>query len=151
MADVSAIGLGITLKASTTFPGGFQLTQFADDADPVDFPAATLAETAMDVNGNLISWSTPTPQDITVSVLPGSEEDENLQVLLQANRAAKGRRPARDVITMVVSYGDGSSTTCREGRIIGGPAAKSAASAGRLKSHSYQFAFQDFDHTRASQ
>lgn len=150
MADVSAIGLSVTIKASNTFPGGFQINRFSDDSDPVDFPLATLAEMGMDVNGNLVSWSAPAPQNVTISVLPGTDEDDNLQVLLQANRSAKGRTVARDVITLVVGYGDGSSTTCREGIIVGGPAAKSAASAGRMKSHTYTFAFQDFDHTRAA-
>lgn len=149
MSDVSAIGLSISFKASKTFPSGFVLSQFADDADPVDLPAAVLAELGMDINGNLVSWSAPAPQSVTVNVLPGSDEDQNLQVVLQANRAAKGRTPARDVITMVINYGDGSTTTCREGIILGGPAAKSASSAGRMKSHEYQFAFQDFDSVRA--
>lgn len=149
MPDVSAIGLSVSIKASNTFPGGFQCSVFADDADPVDFPAAVLAELGMDVNGTLVSWSAPAPQSVTLSVLPGTDEDDNLQVLLQANRAAKGRTSARDIVTFTVMYGDGSSTTCREGRILGGPAAKSASNAGRLKSHEYQFAFQDFDHTRA--
>lgn len=150
MADVSAIGLGVTIKASNTFPGGFQITEFSDDTDPVDLPAVDVAELGMDVNGNLVSWSSPTPQTVTISVLPGTEGDDNLQVLLQANRAAKGRTVARDVVTLVVTYGDGSTTTCREGRILNGPAAKSVASAGRLKSHTYTFGFQDFDHARAA-
>lgn len=150
MADVSAIGLSVSVRASKTFPNGFQLTTFSDDTDPVDLPGVDIAELGMDVNGNLVVWSAPTPQTVTISVLPGTEEDDNLQVLLQANRAAKGRTSARDVITLVVSYGDGSTTTCREGRILNGPAAKSVASAGRMKSHTYTFGFQDFDHTRAT-
>lgn len=148
MADVSGQGLSVTVKASKTFPGGFQITEFADDTDPLDLPAVAVAETSMDVNGNLVTASSPQPQVVSVAVLPGSEADKNLQVLLQANRAAKGRLPTRDVITLVVGYGDGSSTTCREGRIINGPAGKGVASAGRMKSQTYQFAFQDFDHTR---
>ncbi|SFN98207.1 phage tail fiber protein [Xenorhabdus japonica] len=149
MYDVSATGLSLVIQASTTFPAGIQITRFADDADPLDLPAVDIAQTGMDINGNLNYWSTPTPQTITINVLAGSEEDENLAILLEANIAKRGRRHAGDIITLVASYGDGSTTTARNGKITNGSRGNSAASAGRLKSKQYTFVFQDFDRTRA--
>ncbi|MDE9446794.1 hypothetical protein KKJ04_14570 [Xenorhabdus bovienii] len=149
MNDVSATGLSLVIQATKTFPSGIQITQFADDADPLDLPAVDIAQTGMDINGNLTVWSTPTPQTVTMNVLAGSEEDENLSILLEANTAKRGRRPAGDVITLVASYGDGSTTTARNGKITNGSRGNSAASAGRLKSKQYTFVFQDFDRTRA--
>ncbi|MDC9614887.1 hypothetical protein PSI19_13655 [Xenorhabdus khoisanae] len=149
MYDVSATGLSLVIQASTTFPAGITITQFADDADPLDLPAVDIAQTGMDINGNLNYWSTPTPQTITINVLAGSEEDENLAILLEANIAKRGRRHAGDIITLVASYGDGSTTTARNGKITNGSRGNSAASAGRLKSKQYTFVFQDFDRTRA--
>ncbi|MCC8381091.1 MULTISPECIES: phage tail fiber protein [Xenorhabdus] len=149
MYDISATGLSLVIQASTTFPAGIQITQFADDADPLDLPAVDIAQTGMDINGNLTYWSTPTPQTVTINVLAGSEEDENLAILLEANTAKKGRRHAGDIITLVASYGDGSTTTARNGKITNGSRGNSAASAGRLKSKQYTFVFQDFDRTRA--
>ena len=105
MNDVSATGLALVVQASKTFPSGIFITQFADDADPLDLPAVDIAQTGMDINGNLVSWSTPTPQTVTINVLGGSEEDQNLAILLEANTAKKGRRHAGDIITMVASYG----------------------------------------------
>ncbi|GAA0334436.1 hypothetical protein L9H26_04260 [Morganella psychrotolerans] len=148
MNDVSATGLALVVQASKTFPTGIFITAFADDADPLDLPAVDIAQVGMDINGNLVSWSTPTPQTVTVNVLAGSEEDQNLSILLEANTAKKGRRHAGDIITMVASYGDGSTTTARNGRITNGSRGNSAASAGRLKSKQYTFVFQDFDSTR---
>ncbi|CAM7999347.1 Phage tail protein [Morganella morganii] len=148
MNDVSATGLALVVQASKTFPSGIFITQFADDADPLDLPAVDIAQTGMDINGNLVSWSTPTPQTVTINVLAGSEEDQNLAILLEANTAKKGRRHAGDIITMVASYGDGSTTTARNGKITNGSRGNSAASAGRLKSKQYIFVFQDFDSTR---
>lgn len=148
MNDVSATGLALVVQASKTFPSGIFITQFADDADPLDLPAVDVAQTGMDINGNLVSWSTPTPQTVTINVLAGSEEDQNLAILLEANTAKKGRRHAGDIITMVASYGDGSTTTARNGKITNGSRGNSAASAGRLKSKQYTFVFQDFDSTR---
>ncbi|CDL85469.1 phage tail fiber protein [Xenorhabdus szentirmaii] len=149
MHDVSATGLSLVIQASKTFPSGIQITQFADDADPLDLPAVDIAQTGMDINGNLTSWSAPTPQTVTINVLAGSEEDENLSILLEANIAKRGRRHAGDEITIVASYGDGSTTTARNGKITNGSRGNSAASAGRLKSKQYTFVFQDFDRTRA--
>ncbi|MCG3462680.1 hypothetical protein L7G72_12605 [Xenorhabdus bovienii] len=149
MNDVSATGLSLVIQATKTFPSGIQITQFADDADPLDLPAVDIAQTGMDINGNLVVWSTPTPQTVTINVLAGSEEDENLSILLEANTAKRGRRHAGDIITLVASYGDGSTTTARNGKITNGSRGNSAASAGRLKSKQYTFVFQDFDRTRA--
>ena len=148
MNDVSATGLALVVQASKTFPSGIFITQFADDADPLDLPAVDIAQTGMDINGNLVSWSTPTPQTVTINVLPGSEEDQNLAILLDANTAKRGRRAAGDNITMVASYGNGSTTTARNGRITNGSRGSSVAGAGRLKSKQYTFVFQDFDFTR---
>lgn len=148
MNDISVAGLGLIIQATKTFPTGILITTFADDADPLDLPAVDIAQTGMDINGNLVSWATPTPQSITINVLAGSEEDKNLSILLEANTAKRGRRPAGDKITMVASYGDGSTVTARNGKITNGSRGNSAASTGRLKSKQYTFVFQDFDSTR---
>ena len=39
MYDISAIGVSVRLIASLTFPVGFTITEFADDADPFALPA----------------------------------------------------------------------------------------------------------------
>ena len=149
MLDLSASGFSIALFANKTFPASTLLTQFADDADPFDLPAVDAAQVAMDVNGNMRSWSTPTPQTITINVVAGSEEDVNLGIIFEANVAKRGRRPAGDVITMVATYPNGEIVTARNGKITQGQRGTGVASAGRLKSKAYTFAFQDFDVVRA--
>lgn len=149
MTDVSASGFSIALIANKTFPASTIMTHFADDADPFDIPDTVAAEVAMDVNGNLVSWSTPTPQEIVIALLPGSEEEKNLSILLEANTAKRGRRPAGDIITMVAMYPDGSVVTARNGKILSGSRGVGVSSGGRLKTKTYTFAFQDFDVVRA--
>ncbi|MEX5763265.1 hypothetical protein AB6H12_13475 [Proteus mirabilis] len=149
MNDISATGLSLIIQASKTFPAGIPITTFSDEGDPLDLPTVNITQTAVDINGNLVSWSSPTPQTVTINVLAGSEEDENLAILFDANTARWGRRPASDVITLVASYGDGSITTARNGRITDGCRGNSVAGAGRLKSKQYTFIFQDFDRVRA--
>lgn len=148
MNDISATGLSLIIQASNTFPAGIPISTFADNGDPLDLPAVDITQTAVDINGNLVSWSAPTPQTVTINVLAGSEEDENLAILLDANTARRGRRPTSDIITLVASYGDGSITTARNGRITNGSRGNSIASEGRLKSKQYTFIFQDFDRVR---
>ena len=149
MNDISATGLSLIIQASKTFPAGIPITTFSDEGDPLDLPTVNITQTAVDINGNLVSWSSPTPQTVTIKVLAGSEEDENLAILLESNTARRGQRHAGDIITMVASYGDGSITTARNGKITNGSRGSSVASAGRHKSKAYTFVFQDFDRTRA--
>jgi hypothetical protein len=84
-----------------------------------------------------------TPTEISVAVIPGSEDDRNLQALYDANRVGKGKSSAADVVTVTVVYPDGRTLTLTPGRLTDGPAGVGVASAGRLKTATYQFAFEN--------
>jgi hypothetical protein len=146
--DVSGFGAQVQIKASETFPQGFVVTQFADDADPFDIPSIQIADKAMGLNGDMVTWSRANPITITINVVPGSDDDRNLAILLEANRPGKGKRPAQDIITVVAAYPDEGTLTLTEGKLTDGPPGKSIASAGRLKSNAYQFAFENKTDTR---
>jgi hypothetical protein len=143
MQDVSGFGARVQVVADKTFPSGFNLTQFADDVDPFDIPSSQIADKAMGLNGDLITWAKATPVVVSLAVIPGTEDDRNLQALYDANRAGKGKTTARDKITVTVVYPDGKTATFSEGKLTDGPAAVGAASAGRLKTSTYQFAFEN--------
>lgn len=141
--DISGFGTRIVIQASNTFPSGFSITQAADDADFIDMPSLQLADGAMGLNGNMVTWSKANPIPFTVNVIPGSDDDKNLQVLSSANRAAAGRRPARDVITATVVYPDGTTLRLMRGSIRDAAFGNSIASAGRMKTKAYVFSFED--------
>ena len=143
MQDISAFGIRLQLVASVTFPAGITLSQFADDGDSLDLPSQQIADKAMGVNGDLITWSRANPLLVTVNIIPGSDDDRNMSVLLEANRAARGKRSTRDVITMTAIYPDGTTQTWSLGRITDGIPGKALASSGRMKSNPYQFAFEN--------
>lgn len=143
MQDVSAFGIKVNLVASLTFPMGFEITAFADDADPVDQASIQLRDKATGVNGDLIVWSKSNAVPMTISVIPGSDDDNNLQVLAKANRAARGRRAVQDEITAVITYPDGTTERLVRGAITDAIIGKPAASSGRLKTKPYVFAFED--------
>lgn len=143
MNNISGFGLQIQLVASVTFPVGFNISQFADDADPFDLPSLQVADSAMGLNGDLITWAKANPIKITINVVPGSDEDLLLGILLEANRAGKGKIVARDAITMTGIYPDGTLITLINGSITDGMPGNSVASEGRMKSKAYVFAFEN--------
>lgn len=141
--DISGQGLSINIVADVTFPAGFVITQFADDADPLDIADIEIASTAMGLNGDLISWGVATPIPMVTNLIPGSDDDINMSILLEANRVGRGKISAKDKITANITYPDGTITTLTAGRITNGPATDSVASAGRKKSKVYTFAFEN--------
>lgn len=148
MADISGYGLRVTIKASRTFPAGFTITQFADDADPIDNPAVDTSGVAMGLNGDLVSWGQAQPIGLTLNVIPGTEDDRNLRVLGNANVTSKGSRPARDVITATVSYPDGRVEQLVNGVITNFVRVTGVASGGRQKTTPYVFAFESASGSR---
>ena len=147
--DISVFGLVVRLTASETYPSGITLTQFADDADPFDVPSMQIRDKAMGVNGDLITWSKANPIALTLAVVPGSNDDQNLAVLFESNRVGKGKQGARDIVNVTVVYPDGSSTSFTQGVITDGMSASSPSSAGRLKSKAYGFSFENLNRTTA--
>lgn len=141
--DITAFGLRVIVFASVTFPSGLIISQFADDADPLDTPSIKVADVGMGLNGDLIGWSKATPVPVTLNVVPNSEDDLNLAVLLENNRVGKGKLSVRDVINMTVIYPDGRTASFLQGKITDGMPSNSAASSGRFKSKPYQFAFEN--------
>ena len=141
--DISGQGLEINITATGTFPLGFVVNQFADDADPLDIADIQLADTAMGLNGDLISWNNANPIPMVINVIPGSFDDTNLSILAEANRVGRNKISAKDTISASIVYPDGNICTLTGGRITNAPASDSVASAGRKKSKTYTFAFEN--------
>ncbi len=143
MNNISGFGLRVHVCASKTFPAGFTITQFADDGDPFDIPSIQINDKAMGLNGDLIVWSKANPIGPTLNLIPGSDDDNNMRILLEANRVGCGKQSAKDVINMTAIYPDGSTLILANGAITDGTPANSIASAGRMKSNAYTFVFEN--------
>lgn len=142
MENIGSFGAKVVLRASQTFPAGIVLTQFADDTDPFDTPSVQIADKAMGSNGDLIIWSKANPLLVSLAMVPNGDDDDNLRILLNANRVGKGKRSANDEVTITVAYPDGSIDVYSKGAITDGPVGRGVASAGRLKTSTFQFAFE---------
>lgn len=140
--DITGFGVVVTLVATTTFPVGFAVTQFADDSDPLDFASVKIGDVAMGLNGDLITWAKAVPLPMVLNVIPGSEDDLNLGILADANRVAQGKISAFDKLSATVVYPDGSVVTLTGGKMTDAQFGKSIASSGRMKTKTYVFSFE---------
>jgi hypothetical protein len=150
MNDISGFGLSVQINASVTFPSGFNVTQFADDSDPFDLPSLQIMDKAMGLNGDLVTWSVAQPINVTINVIPDSEDDRNLSILLSANRVGRGKQSARDEISMTGIYPDGSTVALTPGKITDGMPSSGVASSGRKKTKTYSFTFEGLNVTRGA-
>lgn len=142
MQNITGFGAIISLIASNTFPAGITITKFADDADPLDAAQIKIADAAMGVNGDLVTWSKAVPNPVVLNVVPGSLDDVNLSILANNNRVSVGKQSAKDVITLTVAYPDGSTVSFTNGVITDAMFGKSISSAGRLKTRAFAFSFE---------
>lgn len=143
MANISGFNAEVRLLSTVTFPGGIVLTQFADDSDPIDIPNLQVGETAMGLNGDLITWSRANPIVLNIAVIPGSEDDQNLAVLLEVNRPGRGKIMPIDIITLNISYPQGNVVQFINGAITEGAPVSSVVSTGRMRSKVYSFSFEN--------
>ena len=141
--DISGFGLRVSILASQTLPIGLNISAFADDADPFDIPELTIAEAAMGLNGDLITWTAANPISVTLNIIPGSEDDITMQVLAEANRAGRDKSNVQDQFTIVGIYPDGRTVTFGGGKLISYRPGNSISSAGRFKSKPYNFLFEN--------
>ena len=142
MTDITGVGSRLTIKASVTFPNGFVVTQFADDADAFDFPNREIAQVAIGANGQAVSWNHASLINFPISVVANSEDDLNLQVLFNANTVAQGKTVANDVIQINIAYPNGQIISLNNGKLTSGPTGNAFTAAGRLKSKQYTFMFE---------
>lgn len=143
MEDVSATGLSVTIFADKTFPAGLTVSQFADDADPLDLPEIEITADAMNINGELVTWSTPKPLYVSINVIADTDDAKNLDILFDANRAAYKKVAVKDTITFTVNYPDGTKKTVTRGKVKTYAPATGVASSARKKSKHYQFVFEN--------
>lgn len=141
MIDVSGFGLSATIVAIQTFPMGFTVKQFADDVAPLEIQDDEPGGYEMLYDGGLFTFTKANPILIKIGVLPGSEDDINLKILLGARRMTSSLLPITDVTSMVVSYPDGGKAVFSNGSILSGPPADTIQQSGRKKGNVYTFAF----------
>ena len=148
MENISANGLTVIVSALPSFPY-LILTQFSDDVDPLDIPEIEINDSAMGVNGDLVTWNTPKPIEVSLAVIPGSTDDKNLNILFGLNRAGKLKPSTNDIVNLTFIYINtgsilgGTKRVMISGRCKSYMPATGAAASGRKKSKVYTFVFEN--------
>ena len=144
MSDVSANGMIVMLQASVTFPSPIPLLNFASDSDPFDVPELEMLSAETNLNGEMVSWCTPKPVPVSISVIPDSATDILLGVLASNNRIGFGKPSTRDIINITVLYaGAPKPRVFALGRMQTGNFGTGTNASGRRKSKTYKFVFQE--------
>lgn len=141
--DVSAMGLKVLIKAAPSFPVGIEVTHFADDGDSLNISDITTMESAVGVNGDLVVWRVATPCELSINVIPGTDECKDLETLFNLNMTQKNRVSSKDIITMVITHPNGKQTVLSNGYIVGGKPAQDYSSNGRANSREFRFVFEN--------
>lgn len=145
MDNISGFGASLQIIPSLSYPYGFTVTEFADDTNPFELPSMQIQDKAMGVNGDLLLWSKANPIIFNLAVIPGTDADSDnnkLQTVFNNNRAARGKLPLKDVITIVAILPTGNVITMSQGGITDGKPGYTITSAGRLETMVYSFAFE---------
>lgn len=142
MADISHTGSVIAITASNTTAGvPIPLTSFPKDVDPIEVNDIDIADAEVGVNGDLVSWSTVNPIDVSVSVIPATLDHEILALIHSQNRVEKFKYNIKDKITLTRLCPNGEMVTWHNGRMVSGAGATSFQSSGRIKTVTYKFRF----------
>lgn len=144
MIDVSGFGTGIVVVALQSFPTGFSLSEFADDVDPISAREIEPIGFEKLYDGGLFFFDQTAPIEVSISVIPGSDDDINLKILLQNKKGAKSILPLPDVTSMVITYPDRGRVILTKGSITKGAIIDSITDVGRRKGNTYTFVFESF-------
>lgn len=144
MIDISAFGTGITIVATSSFPVGFQLSSFADDEDPLNVENTEVSGYEKLYDGSIFTFDKTSPLLCSVGVMPNTDDDINLKILLQMRKSSARLLPLPDVTSMIICYPDGGKVAMSNGTMLSGPLADSLTAQGRKKGNVYHFVFGTF-------
>lgn len=147
MTDISAAGLSITFVTTISYPLGFTITAFADDADPLNIADINVGDMALDLNGNAYEWSVAEPVPVDLNLHANTEGSEDLDGLFDANKPGPNKQTVRDTITMTVNFPNKPTEIYSGGTTISYAPGTGTNSSGKQKVKKYSFKFSQM--TRA--
>lgn len=144
MIDLSGFGTGITIVSTGTFPQGFTLKQFSDDEEPLSIENTEVAGYEKLYDGSIFTFDKTSPLLLSVGIMPNTDDDMNMKILLQMRKSSKQILPLPDTTSMIIGYPDGGKVAMSNGTMLSGPLADSLSAQGRKKGNVYHFVFGTF-------
>lgn len=157
MIDISFQGARLVMR--TQGASGNMVLEFSDEGTPVEFPDLEVCGYAMTLNGELVTWTKPSPVTFTITVIPGSESDMRLRSILYAGHVG-GRRgqPVSQAFVIIqtanlwvpsvysnnsiVSGAGGQNFTLSNGRLYSGSPGIGSNAEGKMSAKTYRFVFE---------
>ena len=146
---IATTGIELLVQTPITFPVGFTVTEFADDGDSLTGEPLQIGESARNVNGTKVDWSTPVIITKTINLIPASQDDVNMALLFDSNRIGVNKAITGESITWVITYPNGSAVTLTGGSVNTYDFGLDALQTGRLKSKMYSVDFENATWTAA--
>lgn len=159
MIDISAVGSSVTI---TSGKRTITITQFSEEGTPFEAGDVDVSTNAKNLNGTMISSRTPAVYPVSITVIPGSDDDHELQRYLQKASIQPGGVSSIsslkiDSLTISVpAINESSATgasrkyTWANGRIKSGPTGPSTSGEGRMSARTYNFEFEKFSGVQGS-
>lgn len=141
MINISGYGLKATIVAVQTFPSGFTVKSFADSTNALTFEIMEPVGYKVLFDGSLFCFDKGAPVIVSIGVLPQTDDDINLKLLLTSKKSTSSWAEFLDITSMVVNYPDGGKVVLSNGSIISGPVGDTVLASGRRDCNVYKFAF----------
>ena len=168
MIDISAVGSKVVI---TPYKGtAITITQFSDEGTPFDAPDVEVSQNEKNLNGTMISSRKVSVYPVSITVVPGTDDDFELQKLLQKSATFPGNsvsggssNNANELFIkslqlwvpgvaytgtsknkLSANAGVGYTYSWSNGRIKSGPTGPSTSAEGRQASRTYTFEFEIF-------
>lgn len=150
MNNISGFGTKINIVALQSFPAGFTIESFADDQDPLNIEQTEPVGYELQFDGTIVAYDKGAVIRVDVAVIPNTEDDINLKLLLSTRKGGFKWLPVQDITTMVISYPDGGKVAFSNGTILSGPLGDSIQQSGRKRTNVYTFVFASFGGAQTS-
>lgn len=144
MVNISGFGVKVNIVALQTFPMGFTVSKFTDDTDAIRIDPTEPVGYDLQFDGSIVVYDKASVIRVSLSVIPNTDDDINLKLLLQARKGGFKWLPIQDVTSMIITYPDGGRVALSMGTILSGPFADSIQQSGRRGSNTYDFVFAAF-------
>lgn len=151
MFDVSAAGAKVRVECGSN---SCNITEFYDEGTPFETNEVEVTGSGITLNGQLVLWRKPVAYVVTLTVIPGSQDDVWLAQRLDDAHIRPGkvidvdRLKAKLTIWVPQINASGRQgktvvTSYTNGRILSGPTGPSASAEGKLAAKTYSFVFED--------
>lgn len=158
MIDISMQGARLTLTCGAINQGNIVL-EFSDEGTPIELPDIEVASSAMTMNGELVTWTKPSPINFSITVIPGSASDNALRNLLYAGHVGgrKGKAIEQSYVHIssatlevpsiytndsAVNTAKNLKFTFSNGRLTAGPMGIGSNAEGKMSARTYKFVFE---------